>query len=265
MHCPHCGNLISDDAAFCPLCGKPTAAPAPDPTYNPQPPVSPLYQRTQAALGDGLFLAACILMSVGALLSFNVIHVLFAIFMWLLFAQSRKGIADPRYLRAISGTVFAEFVLSLVAVGSLAFCGVFFIFGLSNPMLIETLKDSLGYLPAGSESYAAAVLYVLSVASWLIGAGFLLAAGICLVISLCGVRKVHQFFKGLYTNLLYGQDALPSVDTAAGWILVFGIFAAIAAVFSWGGGTESVKVFLGDGCRAAALIIVNRLLVKHFR
>lgn len=45
MFCTKCGQQIVDGSAFCPLCGAPQAAPAPQPAY--QQPVQPQYQQPQ--------------------------------------------------------------------------------------------------------------------------------------------------------------------------------------------------------------------------
>lgn len=261
MNCKYCGSQLPYGAKFCSDCGHktdereylPTAA------YDSQPIVTPLYQKTLSAIGSGMFLAACILVSVGTLFTFSVIHILLTIFMWLLYSQGRKGVADARHLRCISGTIFAQYVIRYVILGCCALISLLFI---AYPTVINStflkILETFGAANLGD----ALIQYNVLVLSWVVGIIFLLIVVVGFVFNICGYRKIHLFFKTLHTNVASGCDAELPVSGAAAWMMVFGIFAGIGALSSLG---ENLWGFIGSGSISAAFIIGNRILVKYFK
>ena len=261
MICKYCGSQLPYGAKFCSDCGHKTdeSEYLPNVAYDSQPIVTPLYQKTLSAIGSGMFLAACILVSAGTLFTVNVIRILLTIFMWLLYAQGRKGVADARHLRCISGTIFAEYVIRYVVIGCCALIGLIFI---AYPTVINSaflkILEVLGVANLGD----ALIQYNVMAISWAVGIIFLLIAVVGIVINICGYRKIHLFFKMLHTNVSSGYDAELPVSGAAAWMMVFGIFAGIGALSNLG---ENLWGFIGSGSISAAFIIGNRILVKYFK
>ena len=117
MKCTHCNFTTAERISYCPNCGAPMV-PEEQMYTAPGQNAAESGSRTFAALGSGLFLALCILVSASTLIgcflgSYSVIGVLFTVFLWMVFAARRSGRIDTARLRCISGTVLAHMICLL--------------------------------------------------------------------------------------------------------------------------------------------------------
>lgn len=260
MKCARCGFESAEDFNFCPVCSEP---------QTPVEPVSinPAADVVMPALKDNLFLAICILITIYcglALVSgtLPLIQILATIFLWLVYAQSKKGFVSENRLRNVSGTIYAGYVINNVVFGIIAFCGIF-IGGIFNlvantaeftEIMAETLTEyeiNLGDIDLTDE--------LMSLGGWVIGFVFLFIAAIGLLINILGYRKIHRFAKSIYQSVMYGAVNFENARGAKNWLIVFGVFTAISAV----GSISSGIVAVSSGCLAAAQIIASVLIVKY--
>jgi hypothetical protein len=160
MKCNNCGFEYEDSLRVCPNCES-----------NSQLAVislNPAADKVSAAITDGLFLVMCILMSASCIFGLLVgriptLNILFTIFMWLAYAQARKGILDSTHLRSLSGTTFAMYVINYVAAGLVALAGFMIAFVLSvlvqsfanltleNVVLVSEAEDGVALEVAAAE------------------------------------------------------------------------------------------------------------------
>lgn len=253
MRCINCGYENEEDARFCVNCGSGLA-------YN----RNPLEGIMSRLLKDNLFMVICILYTVGVAFSLlggeiQVIRILMTIFLWLLYVQHRKGIVDSNYMRCISGTIFASYVVRWVICGLLVICGCFLI---ATAILMESssrwsmvysaVRPYIdGYNRIGT-AYAEVFLTIFSLA-------LIFGSIIAMVINVAGMRSIHRFAQSLYTSFDDGRLNIVKCGTARVWLMIFGIFAAFSALTS--GGAYSL---FGEGCLAAALILGSILVKKYF-
>lgn len=276
MNCPHCGNPVSGTESFCSVCGAPQAA------QQPQPPVQQLQQPVGLTLRqllarlftEPLFLTMCILesVSVAAAIFLNGIFslgnivphvpgVLFVIFLWMLYAQSRKGDADPKSMRYISGTCFAVYIVNWVSAGALMLSGLL-LCAVSGALsgFMDTVMDAV----LGSVSGINTVLDVFKLTGTalfvVIGIMALLTGVVTMLLNLFGYRNIHRFAQSAYRSAESGVWQPVQLKTAHTWLMVYGILQAIGALSSLG----SLSGLLGSGCGAAALIVASLWLRKHF-
>ena len=114
MKCYKCGNEVEEGREVCPVCEASVINP------------SPLASKMLSLFGDKMFLAMCVLLSVAAGIGvisgggFSVTTILFTIFLWLLYSDAKKSVVEVSKMRVISGTLFAQFVLSIISVVCIA-------------------------------------------------------------------------------------------------------------------------------------------------
>lgn len=270
MKCDNCGFENADTNAFCINCGnslkeqqpvasEPALSSEPTPTIS----VNPVAEKVIWVLKDNLFLAICILTSVltGTSLlsgSLNVIGVLFTIFLWLIFAKTKKNLVDVANMRRVSGTIFANYVIGWVAFGCIAFLTVIIIAigGAGSLYLDEILaKLDLGSLYNGLASLTAGIF----VFGLLVFAMIIILAAI--LVSIFAFCTIHKFAKSLYVSVLTGVFNLEKVDAAKNWLLALGIIEGISALSS----ISNIWAFLATGCSAAIYFIAYALIKKHFK
>ena len=179
MKCPNCGFESERNYPTCSQCQAEIQA-------------NPVAQKILRPLKDALFLVICILMSASCLLSLaadNVplIEILLTVFLWLTYAQSCKGIADAKHLRCISGTVYADYVITYVAAGLVLVLGLIaaaaFGMFLNDPAFLKALKVELKI-----GDYAAPSHLPATIPSGLIVFLTVLVTGIIVVINIVSVR-----------------------------------------------------------------------------
>lgn len=278
MKCLHCGCENNENAAYCQNCGQrmsqgqsreqqferhQNAFYPPDTTA----PANPAAERVLSMLKDNLFLTICILVSVSCgislfSMSFPVFQILYTIFLWLIFSESRKGKADKKYMRYVSGTIYASYVTNLVAWCIVAVCGlvcsVLFAAISGNGLLDRILAEMEVY----TGGYARILNMVASASFVLIGMFFIFAAAAGILLTVFGTRTVHRFAQSLYKSVERGELALVKRSSAQTWFTVFGILSAVSALASLvGAGAAS---FLAVGCQAAAWILAGILINRYF-
>ena len=265
MKCNNCNFETEQDFVYCPNCGAAhTENSNSETNFETAEPVSitPAADRILSVLKDNLFLAVCILVSASAVLSIlsatlPVLSILFTIFLWLVYAGGKKGIADAKYLRYVSGTVFAGYVINFVLAGLIIFAGLLcgLIFGaLGSSSLFDDILSQTEFsgLAGLFISASGVVLFFLFAA---IGAAYL-------VLNLLGMRKIHSLAKTTYQSIDCGVLNLPDANSARVWLLVFGICTAVTALFSLAGDATAA---LSSGCDAAAMIISSVLINKYLK
>lgn len=261
MKCYNCGFESPDGFAYCPKCG---AAAVSEPQWaapmQAQRP-SQAIERITMVLKDSLFLALCILFTVGTVVplinrNFSVISILLTIFLWLVYAKSQKDIVAKDHLRNISGTVFAMYVVYYVGAGALALGGLcFIIFGSSGNAI---LSEILLYMDVDVYGMAGFMSVFMSV----IGFAFIIAAVAVALVNFFGIKSIHRFAQSVYKGL--DDDTVQPIKagTASAWLMVFGIFTGINAASALFNG--NLVAFIASGASCAADIIAFMLVKKYF-
>lgn len=266
MKCNHCGQEITENAAFCTNCGMSVCTP-PQQDTDYQPPVNPTYARALSMMQDGMLLPICILMTVatatGVLCrSFNVIQILFTIFLWLVWSKAKKNVLDTVNMRRVSGCVFAMEVIYWVCI---------VIYSLIATMCLAFLPYLLQYFEKYGFPYSFnfgvgvpdglfASLTVSVILTIIVGILIVMAV-VMLVINLFGIRNIHKFTKSLYMSAEHGGYPPEKIHTAKNWIMVLGILQAISALSNV---DTSVWAAASSGCAAAAMIMLSILIGKYF-
>ena len=261
MKCTNCG--YESDLAYdvCPVCNSRVT-----PTLNPEAPVSPLAARLKGLFNDTLFLVVCILMTVSVGIgvlntNFDVIKILYTVFLWLCYVNCRGDIIESRYIRNISGTVYASYVITNVAIGIIAVCGI--IVGALMPVVaanIEFMDTLKGELSAQLGSYADWIVPLIASSGILLIIVAVVACGIGFVINFLGRRVIHRFIKAQYVALDCATENNADLGAAKGWLMAFGILSAVGALSSIG----DFAALLANGSYAAALIIGSVLIGRHY-
>lgn len=256
MKCTNCGYENMGNAQFCPNCGA---------ALDSRP--IPLTGQVLSLLKDHLFLALCILYSVSvgcSLISAGLplLNILMVIFLWLLFSQGRKGVVSANYIRCISGTVFASYVINWIVFCAIALCGLLFILlgsfvgaaGLWD-ILYSQLAPYLGSFTVFFSTAAGFSLVLIAVILFIVA-----IAGI--LFNIFGRRSIHRFVQSLYQSLERGTANVVKCHTARIWLMVFGVLNGISALSDFA--SRSLSSFLAEGSLAAALIIGSILVGKYF-
>lgn len=281
MKCTQCGFESQQDFRFCPTCGTeqvPVAESEPIPEATADIPVvdavvvdAPVANtadtpagRVLAALKDSLFFLICILMTGAAALnllagSVPVLEILFSIFLWLTYAQAKKGIADKRQLRNLSGTVYAEYVVVNVSAIILAISGLLVAtVGGFAPAMMEILEDSgivEGYLTADVMGIMGSAFFIV------IGVALLIGAAVAMVLNILSTRNIHRFAKSVY-RCVEDESVTPvNAKISATWLLVMGIITAISAFGSF---STDFVIAVASGCDAAACLLAYALIRRYF-
>ena len=316
MRCQSCGAVIEDNSAFCIVCGARQdpvlqrteekywgAAPAYDSReayYSSGSAVGPVYC---AVFREPLFLVITILMTVSAVVSLftgvnfgdnsyeivltAVIPVLFAVALWLIFAEFRtdKPLYKTTGLAIASGTVKAMFILIWIAVGIVAVVMVLMIvFGslLVNYLpypFIQDLPDIFNDLPGGlgvaypvsggipapnipmptNPGYNAQALSTGMILVICIGG--LIAIALLIVVNLCFYRKLHRFTKSLCVSLKNDYLQVECIRPVKAWLIVIAVFSFIAAV-------NAIRLTpfgaIASICQGLAAIFASVLMGRHF-
>lgn len=258
MRCTVCGYESQDPFEFCQRCGAPAPA---DELIR----ANPAADKILPALRDGLFFAICILMSCTCVFSFfsgsiPVINILIMIFLWLAYAQAYKGIADVSHLRYISGTVYAQYVISYVASIIIIVCGVILAVVLAIISFIPELMQEF-VLEFDSYTYSgiSGVGIVLILAA-MVGV-FIVAGVVALVINILGTRKIHRFIKSGYQSINSGTLNLPNPRAVRNWLIVFASFSGVSVLPTL---VTGFAVAISSGCMTAVYIISAVLINKYF-
>ena len=254
MKCSKCGFESEQDFAFCSECGE---------EQKREPEINVAAQKIFPALKDNLFLAICILLTVSAgcnLLGGNgipVIEGLLAIFMWIVREKARKGIVDIKNMRHISGTVYANYVVTnvvcIILLVSMAILGVSATVGGSAVIEALDIRATGFFADILAANLTLAFLWIVI----LIG---IVIASAALIINIVGYRKLHRLAKSTYMSVQNNDlRFLENVGSARTWLWVFGIFSCVGALGSAG----DFLTFAGVGCLAASTILAAVLVGKY--
>lgn len=264
MKCERCGFETEENVQFCPICGTAVNAVSAEPIS-----VNPAGDRVLMALKDRLFLAICILLSVSSVLSLAanglpLLNILFSVFLWLTYAQSRKNIPDVQHLRSISGVTYAYYVIMNVASIIFIVCGVIFGAALSavagSEEFLEVLEES--FLEAGVSAAELGIpLDALGAFGWMFGIAFVIAGVMVLITNLLGIRKIHRLAKSVYVSVDYCTLNIENARGAKNWLMFFGIVGVISAASTIANG-DTIGA-LAVGTNAAAIIIASVLVNKY--
>lgn len=253
MKCHQCGFESELTYPVCPQCQAQL-----------QP--NPAAQSILKALKDSLFFVICILFSVAVVMSLaadslSVPNILIAVFLWLVYAQSKKDIADAKHLRCVSGAVYANYVITYVAAGLVLVLGIICTaaFGLiaSDPTLIEAMLADVADVDLDALTQMFAII-----PSTLILVVFVIVAAIIVVLNIFSMRYIHRFAQSVYKSIEAGVLKLKYVDAAKAWLFVFGGFAAVICLSSLSDG--QITAAFSSGADAAACIIAGILIRKYF-
>ena len=244
MKCTNCGFENEVEFAFCPECGTATEVLTDDAVAlevaNP-PATNPIADKTLAALKHPLFLTVCILVSASALIGLAdgglpVLSILATVFLWLIFAKSRKDVIHTEMMRCVSGVVFADYVISYVAVGLLLVVGALLAaviaIAAGSATMFDEIVNGLGLMDA---EYIDLVEILLSASGAVVFLVCALFAAIGFVFNFFGTRKVHGFVKSLYKANQNDATAVLYVKEAKTWLLILGILGAVFSGLSLAG------------------------------
>lgn len=265
MKCVNCGYETAQDYAFCPECGT-AVQPVTPPAVTPEQPGNPAAETVLQALKHPLFLVLCILMSAYCALTLvstgpDVLTILFTIFLWLTYAKSREDIADAGHLRCISGTFYANYIITNVFAILVIVMGV--ILGLalsligSDPAFINELISALDL---GAEVTSLLGQFSGAVIGIIFLVGLTVAGVLMLTFNLFANHRIHRFAKSVYQSVQTGRLELQHSKAAHSWLWVFGIFSGISLLGELRSG-ELVPIL--RGAVDCAMPIIAAILVKN--
>lgn len=272
MKCLNCNYENTHGAFFCTKCGKPLeqSAPAPE-TSEPQSLhsdygllINPAAQRLSSAFSDPFYMVLCILLSITATFGLSPIIILIAIFSWLCFANAKKGNIKAKHLRAISETVYADYIVTkilgwfVIALGVLSIV-VFIALG-SSGILTDILTEIIPY--EYNNFFITIPATVLSVFGAAIGMGFIVGGIGLLITNKLGTKNIHSFAKSVYMSVESGRESYENVGITKGWLIAYSAINASSIIMMLV--NEQFLSALTMGTLAAAGIIAFLLLKKYF-
>ncbi len=287
MFCPKCGQQNNDTSGFCSRCGASLHAqqsqPNPQsqqqgyqqpPQYTNCPPVAPppppnaVVARYNSIFADDLFFIACICVTVAAAVpilfgSFNVLSILFAVFLWLTYASAKKNELNVKMLNYTSGCVLAQKIVGWVGVGMFGLLAVILFFaavigtGVSSAGFMYEIMDELpSQLYALTSGFAFSVVCVIGIFV------ALFAAVVCALINLFIITPLHKLSKAFYDSAVTGCEQLPDIGRAGTLCLIMGIIDGISALSMLA--SLEIGSFVASGGLAAAYILIYLWLKKCF-
>lgn len=263
MKCNNCGYEYNDMFEACPNCGS-------QPGFVEPVSLNPMVDMVLAALKDGKFLTICILLTITCVISLfygsvPLITVLITIFLWLTYADAKKGFANANHLKFVSGAVYANYVITNV-------CGIIFIVGgilsaaLSGAEKVgKVIYDGFSIFVGEYEidetvlSSENITTEFISMLGWIFCVTFVLGGALALLFNILGLRKIHRFARSVYQGIMYPNNEFINPKSAKNWLMFFGICAAVSALSSIG-----TIFFVASGCEAAATIIASTLIKEYF-
>ena len=255
MKCPYCNYENESDFTSCPRCGLTQRQEKKEEGKSP----------VLSALRDNMFLVLCVLVSASCLgsMSFGglpLIGILLTVFLWLTYAASRRGVADSEHLRCVSGTIYADYVLTSVLFWlNLALAILMAVLWLFFPYILTQLGEVLDEFPlydiAGLMGFISVPGIVITVISTVIDLAILL-------IGVLGLRRIHRFARSLYRSIKAEDAQIEYATDASKWLIALAVVNAVSAAsaileFDASG-------FVADGCIAAAMIVASLLIRKYF-
>lgn len=255
MKCFHCGYESEENYAFCPKCGL---AGQPAPATNP----------ILLALKDKLFLILCIAMSASCILSMAadslpLINILITVFLWLTYAQARKDIADAKHLRCVSGTVYAQYVITYVLAGLTALVGIIFAVSFGslsdNPAFLSAMLSGIGDF---GEEFAETTSFLTAVGGGIVAVICIFAATLMVVVNLFTQRYIHRFAQSVYQSVENGIVELRHAKATKIWLCIVGAFAALNLLSSLSKDIEVMLAAAADClCAIIPVLLINKYLI----
>ena len=261
MKCEKCGFEYDDTLATCPNCSSVEIEAVS---------LNPAADKVLGMLKDGLFLAICILISGASVFSvatggLPLLHILMSVFLWLAYAQGRKGFADQNHLRCVSGTLYANYVITNVSSIIVIVLGALlgFVWQVISGMDIigEIIDEITGIV--GSE-YTYFVESIFNISGYIILAIFVGIGIIMLLINVLGFSKIHRLAKSIYQSVDFCVLKFENVKGAKNWMIVFAVFNLISAAGSlidWDVNASVTSVCAGVSMLFGS-ILVDRYLVE---
>ena len=275
MKCNRCGYEQENSFIFCPACGFETPT---EPLYddsNTRVSANPAFHHLTNALKDTLFLAFCILMTASCGISlisgtgFNIINILITIFSWLVYSSAKSGAIDSSKLRFISGTVYAQYIIFVVAAVIMFVCaiilwlsiGVVYNAGIDlKEHILFTEPKELLILGYGLFTENVNLLYVL------LGVYMSIFSIFTAIFSFFGLKKIHKFVQSLYQSADAGCISYLNCRAAGNWLIFFGIAVLLTSIPT----TflllklEMFTLLVSEAAYGAALIVLGIFVKKHF-
>ena len=193
-----------------------------------------------SALQSSLFLVICILTSAGCGIEIlneqvSIIHVLLTIFLWLVYADGRRGIVNAKNLRCISGTVFASYVVNYIRFALIAAAGVLiglftFLKGSSDIWSLLLDKLEIDFIPKILITASNLLITILGVFIAVICVG---VAIVGIVLNRIGYRKLHKFAQMIYLSADSEEPIFYHAFQVRIWTMVFAVLYYISAAFSF--------------------------------
>lgn len=262
MKCQKCGLEYDDTLATCPNCSS---------TKMEAVSLNPAADKVIGLLKDNLFLVICILMSGASVFSLAtggipLLHILMSVFLWLAYAQGRKGFADQGHLRSVSGTLYANYVIvnvsTIIIIVSGALLGFAWQVVSSMDIMEEIMDEVIGIV--GIE-YTYMVESLFNISGYLIIGIFIGIGLVGLLINVLGFRKIHRLAKSIYQSVDFCVCKFENVKGAKNWMVAFAVFYLISAAGSlvnW-----QVNAGVTNACVGVAMILgsilVNNYLVEE--
>ncbi len=264
MKCNNCGFEYQDNLNTCPNCD------GADVFKNIS--LNPAADIVSAAITDSLFFVMCILMSASSLCALladgmPVLNILFTIFMWLAYAQARKGILGGTHLRSLSGTTFAVYVINYVLAGAVALIGLAFasvaktIF--NTPDMLNEFESLLELEDPMISEFA---INLIKNYSGLIAVIFIVIATVVIVLNIFSMGKIHKFAKSVYKSVDMNTIGFQSVTVAKVWLYILGCFGIVSAILNIDGFESSnILPAVADVCYSLTAIFAGVLTGKYFK
>ncbi|MBQ4119047.1 MAG: hypothetical protein IJD45_01490 [Clostridia bacterium] len=262
MKCNNCGLEYEDSLNTCPNCSGEQQVEVIS--------LNPAANIVSAAIKDGLFLVMCILMSASCVFgiladSVRLFNILLAIFMWLAYAQARKGLLDSTHLRSLSGTTFAMYVINYVGAGLVALSGVILSFVLGA--LVQepiALEEVAGLLETENPIIAKYITSLIANFGGFIGFIIIIIAVLSIVLNIFSYGKIHKFAKSVYQSIDMNTIGFQNVKVAKVWLYILGVFIAVSAVLNMEGLTFSdFSILATEFCTALSAIFAAVLIGKY--
>ncbi len=260
MKCLNCGLVYDEEYSFCPNCG--TSAPVAEPIS-----LNPTADKVLVVLKDKLFFVICILITISS--AFGVIggnlplfEILITIFLWITYSKSLNGEVDSGSLRCVSGTVYAQYIVSNVLCCIIIGCGALIsVIFAAVPDLMGTIKELENELIVEFPEIAFLTNDVLFFALKIVGPIIVVAGIIALLVNVFGMRKIHRFIKSVYQGIDFQNPNFENPKAARNWMIVFSVLYVVTA---FSDGFQNIFFAISKGCTIIVMILATILISKYF-
>ncbi len=200
MNCPNCKHKFDRPYLQCPNCKANIKLEDIR--------LTPLESKLLFAFNDKLFLIIAILTTTTSLLSFAckglpVMSILFSIFLWIAYSNAKKGFVSKNNLRAISGTVYAEYLINNIFAIFTIVLG--FVVGILMSIVSVDADTIASFIQEKIDitfiNLDQILNFCLKIPALLFIVASIIVAVYVLIPNLLWLHKVHNFAKSLYTNL----------------------------------------------------------------